>query len=256
MKLISNKNLIFMVLLPLVGCHYSSAPHAPETSKAQALRQPDYSYACWLNGWRKNKSDTTQALFAIETSQYAFSLNPSDFSKAGFTFDNKPGNGYAEALHSGTARLHQLPSAELVLELETDGRIYRAVNCKAGTGTDARRLSPARMWESGRLVQHYDFLGLNFLVATGKALSCTGTLDLVAWPDSLTLTASLAPVGSTWTNTTLRIALTGHGTGVSPVGKEAHGRDARDDVITTNSVLCLPITLCAVYFLFFYMAQI
>jgi hypothetical protein len=181
---------------------------------------PDYTYSCWLNGWRKNPSDATQPLFAIETSQYAFSLNPADFGKAGFAFNGRNVEGYSRALQSGTEHLRRLPPAELVIELQTDGRTYRAVSCKAGAGTDARRLSPARMWESGRFVQHYDFLGLNFRDAQGKTLSCTGTLDLVAWPDSLTLTASLTPVASTWTNTTLRVALKGCGTGVSPVGRE------------------------------------
>ncbi|MBT3292063.1 MAG: LamG domain-containing protein, partial [Victivallales bacterium] len=50
-----------------------------------------------------------------------------------------------------------------------------------------------RMWESGRIAQHFDFLDLAFKDDTGEPLGCYGTLDMVAWPGSLTFTAEMAP---------------------------------------------------------------
>ena len=172
-----------------------------------SLRSGDYSYGFWLNGWRRTKDVTGPAIFAVETNHYDFSLNPSNLRRAYFAGQTKP-VAYLEALHSETNRFQKSANAEFLIELEQNGKTYRAVSCKAG-GAGSTKLSAARMWESGRYVQHFDFIGLNLQDSNGNALSCDGTLDLVAWPDSVTFTATLAPVGSAWTDAILRVALKG-----------------------------------------------
>ncbi len=189
----------------------NGAVHASINPRPLPLRKVGYTYACWLNGWRKNNSDTNQAVLAIQTSGYDFSLNPSDFSRCGFALERQPAAGYAEALHSGAERLQSLPPAQIIIELDENGQTYRAMSCQAGNGKDARRLSSARLWESGRFVQHYDFSGLKFEDAAGRLLNCSGTLDLVAWPDSLTITASLTPGSFEGTHAKLRLRLAGSG---------------------------------------------
>ena len=149
-----------------------------------------YSYACWLNGHRKTAADTTPAIFAIDASRYGFSVNLTDFRQAGFAPQDHAAATYAEALATGTATLRNLPAAELIIELEEGGNVYRAASCKAGK---EKNIGSARLWESGRHVQHYDFLDLDFRDAKGNPLACKGVLDLVAWPDSLTLTTTIAP---------------------------------------------------------------
>jgi len=57
----------------------------------------DYTYSCWLNGWRKNQNDTSADLFAIETSQYGLALDMDDLSKAQFGLLSNP-ISYEQAL--------------------------------------------------------------------------------------------------------------------------------------------------------------
>jgi hypothetical protein len=68
------------------------------------------------------------------------------------------------------------------------------------------------MWESGRFVQHFELVDLKFQASGGKPLGCKGNLRLVAWPDSLTLTASLAPDTSSdagWRDARVEVQLKG-----------------------------------------------
>ena len=181
-----------------------------------AVPANDYSYACFINGHRKVKADTTPTIFAIATSRYDFSVDLNDFARAGFALKPPAGVGYVDALASGTERLHRLPPAELIIEIEEGGKVYRAVSCAAGR---QRNNAQVRLWESGRYVQHYDFLDLQFLDDHGTRLDCSGRLDLVAWPNSLTFTASLTPDDNgcdgprhgVWNDAKLRLRLKGPG---------------------------------------------
>jgi len=129
---------------------------------------------------------------------------------------------YEQALEAGARRLRDLPPAQLAIEIKVGGKIYRAITCKAGTDTNVKRLSSARLWESGRLVQHFDLEKLKFEDKAGVPLHCDGTLDLVAWPGSLTLNVELTPGGGsdqasdpvrsvneseTWTDAVLSVRL-------------------------------------------------
>jgi hypothetical protein len=173
-------------------CAFATTAGLAEDMPTASLDARDFSYACWPNGWRKHPGDRSPELFAVETGRYAFSLDLAHFSKAGFALAQGPSD-YAGAAATGTERLRKFPPAELLIEVEEGGNIWRAVSCKAGTDTNVKRLGFARMWESGRYAQHFDFLELKFLNASGETLACDGALDLVAWPGSLTFTARLTP---------------------------------------------------------------
>jgi len=182
---------VVSLLVALCGCGVPTDERDAHT--AHALSASGYTYACWLNGWRKHAPDKSPEILAIQTSQYDFALNLTDFGKAGFARTAKQTMSYADALSSGTDHLYRLPDAEVVITVEVDGKTYRAVSCAAGSDPDVRRLGSARMWESGRFVQHFEFVELGFRDSNGMPLGCKGSLDLVAWPHSLTLTAALAP---------------------------------------------------------------
>jgi len=161
---------------------------------AAGVLKPDagYTYSCWLNGWRKLDTDASADIFGIETSQYGFTLDVADFGKVAF---GKLGNpvGYENALHHKGEKLKALPAAELLLELEVDGVKYQAETCKAGKDKEPKHLSSVRLWESGRYVQHFDFQELDFRSDQGYQLPCDATLDLVAWPESLTFNLKVQP---------------------------------------------------------------
>ena len=211
-----NKKKLPWVFLPLLIalCAYSNPTQKASVSAAQPLRTSGYTYSCWLNGWRKHKADQSPEILAIQASCYAFTLDMGNFSKAGFSSELAGPLSYASMLMTSTAPLYRLPPPELIIMLEVNGEQYRAVSCAAGRDPDPRRLGFAKMWESGRFVQHFELEDLQFQSASGITLNCKADLDLVAWPDSLTLTASLAPAaaeGAGWSQAKVSLQLKGSG---------------------------------------------
>jgi hypothetical protein len=174
----------------------ASPPWATET----------YSYAYWQNGWRKHPGDHSADMLCFEAGHYGLVLDMADFSKTRFGLF-QDGVGYMGALQAGLQRMNRLETQPLEIEVAIGGRTYRATTCRAGRETGSKRLWSTRMWESGRLVQHFDLLGLVFEDSTGGQLDCEGTLDLVAWPDALSLNLDIAPESSAWTNAQIRIQL-------------------------------------------------
>ena len=192
------------------------APLWAAEAGAARLYSGEYSLACWLNGWRKHASDASPEVLAIQASRYAFTLDLADFTQAGYEAiaqqSGRPAASYRDALGSGTEHLHRLPAAEVRIALDVDGTRYTARSCAAGTDRDPRRLGAAKLWESGRFVQHFELEGLQFEDAAGRPLPIAGSLFVVAWPDSLTLTVSIRPPAShTWKTARLEIAFQGQG---------------------------------------------
>lgn len=150
-----------------------------------SLAKKDYTFSCWLNGWRKNPNDVSPDIFAIETSHYGFTLNVADFRECHVgSLDRQP--SYAEAVQQKTDALRHLPDALLTIEIQVDGITYSANTCAAALAKDARHLSSVRLWESGRFVQHYDLTGLVLTDSAGQTLECDSRLDVMAWSNSLT----------------------------------------------------------------------
>ncbi|MDF7808620.1 hypothetical protein P4E94_14315 [Pontiellaceae bacterium B12219] len=170
------------------------------------LNRKNFSYAYWLNGWRKNKNDDSPEILCFETGYYGLTFDLSDFSKTRFSLLNDD-SSYMEALKTGNQRINRLEPANLIIEAVVDGTPYRAVACEAGVSKNQKRLQNARLWESGQLVQHFDLMGLIFKDASGRELECDGILDLVIWPDTITLTLELTPTSASWKNTKLSIRL-------------------------------------------------
>ena len=136
--------------------------------------------------------DESRDIFGIETSVYGFTLDVDDFKKVAFGELDNP-VGYEQALVHKGEKLKSLPAAKLRIELEVDGVKYTANTCKAGIDTGVKRLSSARLWESARYVQHFDFLELDFRDANGTKLACDAALDIVAWPENLTFNLKAQP---------------------------------------------------------------
>jgi hypothetical protein len=210
--------------LSLVALVPGRAARPAETNPGQScpVARRDFSFGYWLNGWRKSPQDTSADILCVETGYFGFMLDVDDLGRARFGLLDDDVD-YGRALEGGAQRLQSLPPAELAIEVKVDGKVYRAVTCKAGTDTNVKRLSSVRLWESGRLVQHFDLLKLKFGDETGNSLECDGTLDLLAWPGSLTFTVDLTPGSDhdqaskrprttshpeAWTDAELRVRLT------------------------------------------------
>ena len=196
--------LIFLASLLLTPALTPAQQASPKPSDTTAAVR-DYTYSCWLNGWRKNATDYSADIFGVETSFYGFTLDVADFSKVGFGRLNNT-VGYEQALEHKAEKLKKLPSAVLLIELEVDGLRYRAQACKAGQEKGVKHLQDAQLWESGRYVQHYKFQGLDFRNSKDEKLACSAILDLVAWPGNLTFTLNTS-AGQSYQKATLRLGL-------------------------------------------------
>jgi hypothetical protein len=191
-------NIEFSLALPILSllAAVSLSAQNPDQPAPPAPVSPildkDYSYSFWQNSWRKRAGENFKDILCYETGHFGFALDIHDLKhpKLGAIAGE---SSLLQTLQSGASRLDNLPPAELQIELDHGGKTYRMVSCKAAESTDTRHLESVRMWESGRIAQHFDITDLIFKDDQGSELACTSALDLVVWPRSLTLNASLTP---------------------------------------------------------------
>jgi len=178
---LSFKNMFRIVIVCLIAL-----------CSASVLNADDYTFSCWLNGWRKNKIETSNDILGIETNAYGFTLDLDDFQKSGFS-KWQSGLTYEAAVQQSVSSLKSLPAAKLLVELEVGKTKYVANACRAGLDDGDAPLSYANLLESGRHIQHYRFQELDFRSPNGEKLSCVADLGMVAWADSLTFNLSASP---------------------------------------------------------------
>ena len=189
--MITRASLSLSVLSLLAALSFPEQTLAQEP-QATPIADQDYSYSFWLNSWRKRKGESFKDFLCFETGHYGLALDIHDLNhpKLGPLADEST---FLQTLKSGADRLNNLPPAELQIELDHGGKTYRMVSCEAAESTDTRHLESVRMWESGRIAQHFDITGLIFKDDQGNELPNKSSLDLLVWPRSLTLNATMAP---------------------------------------------------------------
>ncbi|CAA6691256.1 Unannotated [Lentimonas sp. CC19] len=170
----------------------STSPNFPVIEGAPLLNPLNYSFGYWLNGFRKNANDTSPDQLAIETGYYGLVLDLAHLDQARFGRITGTEN-YASGLETGTSKLEQLQPAELSIQLASSGKVFTAKHCVTGPMSDARRLQDTRLWESARYLQNFEIQHIVFEDDEGNELSCNARLQVVGWPDSLTLSAEITP---------------------------------------------------------------
>lgn len=173
---------LILLLIPL-----NAQPASPPALSSE------YSFGFWENSWRKNKGETFQDLLCLETDSYGMKVNIQNLPSLQLGSINKAPGSLRSTLSTGVSRLKDLPPAALTLEVEHAGERYQLVGCQAGESGAKNRLQSVRLWESGTIAQHYDIQGLILKNKKGETLISDATLDLVAWPDSVTLTGKISP---------------------------------------------------------------
>lgn len=208
--------------------------HKSVTPASRPLRERDYSFAWWPNGFRKENGDSSADVFCVESGRYAFTLDLADLSKA--RLGRIDGLGYLSASKTGPKPLTGLPPAQFTIELEHEGKVYRAISCLAGRTRDARN---AIMLESGRFAQRYRFPQLQFRDDAGKPLETDSTLELVAWPSSLTFSLKAAPDCAYENGPCPGITGAGHAIRAQPVDVP-HGPELDPQVFTLEVWVGIP----------------
>ena len=107
----------------------------------------NYSFAYWQNGWRKSPDDSSTDILCFETGHYGFTLNLEDVQKVHFGFFNDDID-YPEALEADTRRVDTLEPAELVIEVKSEGSVYRATTCKAALSSMAATMAPPKPYKA------------------------------------------------------------------------------------------------------------
>jgi hypothetical protein len=176
-----------MAVLFVSSCATRPDRHSDDDSAGKAVSEAArrYTYGYWLHGWRKHVDDASPDVLCLEAGNYGLAVDVDTLANTRFgMLGAAAAVDYAGAATSGSARMASLPPADLAIELDVAGTTYRAVG---------GRPKGTRLWESGRIAQHFDLVDLQFADANGNRLPCYGNLDITAWPGSLTFTTELMP---------------------------------------------------------------
>src|SRR5688572_8768247 len=175
-----------LAALTILCCapHLLAAPTLKRITPAEAMpHRRDYAHMWWANGWDHSKRTlASPKLLCFETGWYAIALNVETLAVPHFG-PKRRAHDYDEVpLHAPT--FSKLPAAELSMEIEQNGRRYRAA--RAVHDTSDWLNYPARIIDSGRFVQRADILHVEFEDGARTKLPTRGRLEIIAWPDRLT----------------------------------------------------------------------
>ena len=144
-------------------------------SAAVAENLRDYTFMWWASGWRAEK------VRCVQTGYYGLAMDVTRVAVTHFGTIPDP-LPYARAVSQPNDVIFNLPPAALELTAQTDAGKYA---CVAG--------GHPRLIESGRYLQRADIEGLVFADSAGTALPAECRLEIVAWPDRLTLLLEIVP---------------------------------------------------------------
>lgn len=178
-----------------------------------------YTYAWWADGFHGRNADGRR-LLNVETSQYGavLDVNGPTLLRLGKIEHPVP---YAQAAKMNDEALVSLPPSGLRLSIRMGERVYNCVAAAMNTKDEAAY--PVRLIEGGRWLHRYDIAGLDFRDDAGNALAVNARLQIVAWPDRLTLALLVEP-DAALTGAQARIAIdtpTGEGWSEVVLGAEA-----------------------------------
>lgn len=160
----------------------------PDTAAAD----DPYTFLYWANGWRGRSAEGGKVLH-VQTNRYgaAFEAGKPGLFHLGPIRD---GASYAEAAAQSNALITDLADSELRLTAMVDGAAYECV--RAASKRDDEMNYPVRIIESGRILQRFDILHLEFEDARGNALDAEGRLEVLAWPERLHVLLEITPGAS------------------------------------------------------------
>ena len=145
---------------------------------ASATISDTYGFLYWEHGWR-GRSPAGERILSVRTSSYgaAFDVKKGTLVRLGPTTSPLP---YSEAVSDMSLLSDTLPEATLIIEAISGETLYLC------TGPDQSHL-PSRIIEMGRYLQRFDMQKVRFKSLAGKVLEATGRMEVVAWPDKMSI---------------------------------------------------------------------
>ena len=162
-------------------------------------RLEDYTFMWWAHGFR-GRSPQGRWLRCIQTGSYAMAMDVGrlQITHLGSVTDPLP---YEQAALQDNGVYTTLPGASLQLVVTVDSTPYHGVR-----GGEPTQHSGPRLIESGRFLQRADITNLVFEDKEGRKLAADARLEVVAWPDRLTLLLDVRPKEN-WTIVSAAISL-------------------------------------------------
>ena len=153
----------------------------------------DYTFMWWAHGYRGTPA-RQEKIVCIQTGYYGLALDVEKIRLPNLGLIKQPGS-MEEAVSQNNKVIWDLPQAQLTLAVWVEGVKHACVgseyikeNTMIGP-TDSR----FRIIDSGRFAQRADVVGLVFKDEKNNELKAQGRLEIVAWPDRLTLLFELTP---------------------------------------------------------------
>ena len=175
----------------------------------------NYSHSFYPNGFRRSREDRTATslpdLVAFETPRFGFIVNVADLSHIKIGIFESNDLTYLDCLER-RERMQQLVDESLTIQVIVNATAYRIVSCesakRAKQGEEMPFNSGLKLWEAGKIVQHYELMGLILEDDSMTALQGTFSLDIIVWPDCIVFTLYLTPPeDETWDSTSVAMQL-------------------------------------------------
>lgn len=151
----------------------------------------DYGFLWWADGWR-GRSENGGKILCVRTGYYGLALDVQRLRLLHLGAINEASPAQTAVAEDNTTVMN-LPAADLDISVELDGVRYRLVGCETSIKDDL--VFPVRLIESGRWLQRFDIQRLIFENDKKERLDVDGRLEVVAWPDFVSLTVELKPRG-------------------------------------------------------------
>ncbi len=151
----------------------------------------DYGFLWWAEGWR-GRSENGGKVLCIRTGYYGLALDVERLRLLHFGAIQQASPA-DRAVAEDNATVMNLPAADLDISVELDGVRYSLVGCETPIKDDL--VFPVRLIESGRWLQRFDIQRLIFENDKQERLDVDGRLEVVAWPDLVSFTVELQPLG-------------------------------------------------------------
>ncbi len=151
----------------------------------------DYSLLWWAYGFPA-PAEQGKRIFCIRTGHFglAFDVESVQVKNLGMMDESV---AYEQAALQETADILKLPESSLDLSVTVDGKVYRCIRQAGQMDLERRKDIPYRIIDSGRYVQRFDILDLVFEDANGHRLNADTRIELVAWPQSLSIMLEVRP---------------------------------------------------------------
>lgn len=162
---------------------------APCAFAASDVDESDYTFMWWANGWR-GAAPNGHKILDIQSSRFGASIDvdAATLLRLGAIDHALP---YSQAVGQPNDVIDALE--EVRFELSVSVGQTRFV-CKSAAQDRGDSINyPVRIIESGRFLQRADVLQLVFADDAGRQLDADGRLEMIAWPDRLSLLLEITP---------------------------------------------------------------